>query len=82
MGGKREVALYVSSQGRCIRFPHFRYGQRAIKMNRYTNAGLVDIHFNYGPPNGNGRFVVYCMEKYMQQGGNRIIKSLLAGIRT
>ncbi|GFY35395.1 hypothetical protein TNCV_194881 [Trichonephila clavipes] len=33
---------------------HFRHGQRAMNMNRYTNAELVDIHFNYGPANGNG----------------------------
>ncbi|GFX17944.1 hypothetical protein TNCV_2293921 [Trichonephila clavipes] len=27
-------------------------------MNRYTNAELAGIYFNYGPVNGNGRVAV------------------------
>ena len=39
-------------------FSHFRYGQRAMNMNRYTNAKLVDIHLIYGLANQNGRAAV------------------------
>ena len=39
-------------------FPHCRHGQRAINMNRYTNAELADIHFIYGLADGNGRAAV------------------------
>ncbi|GFU66728.1 uncharacterized protein TNCV_2072871 [Trichonephila clavipes] len=57
--GKHEwkviVALYVSSQGRYIWFPHFRHGKRAMNMNQYTNAELADIQFIYGLAKGNGR---------------------------
>ncbi|GFX16887.1 hypothetical protein TNCV_2518651 [Trichonephila clavipes] len=38
-------------------FPHFRF-QHVMKINRYTNAELADIHFIYGLANGNGRVVV------------------------
>ncbi|GFT10318.1 hypothetical protein TNCV_3735601 [Trichonephila clavipes] len=39
--------------------PHFSYGQRAMNMNRYTNAELSDIHFIYGLSKGNGHFLVH-----------------------
>ncbi|GFV96926.1 hypothetical protein TNCV_4351391 [Trichonephila clavipes] len=39
-------------------FPHFRHGQRAMNMNSYTNAELVNIHFIYGLANGSGRVAV------------------------
>ncbi|GFX82473.1 hypothetical protein TNCV_2166211 [Trichonephila clavipes] len=52
------MVLYVSSQGRHMWFPHLIHGQRAMSMNRYTNAELVDILFNYGPADGNGRVAV------------------------
>ncbi|GFU45957.1 hypothetical protein TNCV_5102531 [Trichonephila clavipes] len=58
MGGRRQVALYVSSKGRYMGFPHFRHGQCMMDMNHYTNAELVDIHFILGLDNGNGRAAV------------------------
>ncbi|GFU83525.1 hypothetical protein TNCV_4217851 [Trichonephila clavipes] len=58
MGGNRLVAYYVSSQDRNMWFLHFRHGQSAMNMNRYTNSELVDIHFIYDLANGNGRFAV------------------------
>ncbi|GFU91282.1 hypothetical protein TNCV_4366271 [Trichonephila clavipes] len=48
------MVLYVSSQGQHMWFPHFRNGQRAMNMNRYTNAELADIHFLYHVGSGNG----------------------------
>ncbi|GFW30182.1 hypothetical protein TNCV_1054931 [Trichonephila clavipes] len=53
IGGKREVALYMSSQDLQVWFPHFRHYQHAMNMNRYTNAELADIHFINGLTNGN-----------------------------
>ncbi|GFV90695.1 hypothetical protein TNCV_2224111 [Trichonephila clavipes] len=39
-------------------YSHFRYGQCAMIMNRYTNVELVNIPFIYGLTNGNGRVAV------------------------
>ncbi|GFY35770.1 hypothetical protein TNCV_4841471 [Trichonephila clavipes] len=52
------MAPYASSQGRHVWFPHFRYGQRAMSSNHYTNAEFADIHFIYGLINGNERVSV------------------------
>ncbi|GFU64800.1 hypothetical protein TNCV_2128741 [Trichonephila clavipes] len=52
-----------------------RHGQRAMNMNRDTNAELVDIHFIYGLANGNGRVLVRL------HSGNRVIKRSLGCIR-
>ncbi|GFW09095.1 hypothetical protein TNCV_3081871 [Trichonephila clavipes] len=40
-------------------FPHFRYGQRVMNMNPYTNAKLPDIHFIYSLANRNGYVAVW-----------------------
>ncbi|GFU46424.1 hypothetical protein TNCV_1280701 [Trichonephila clavipes] len=64
MGGKRWLALYVSSQGRHVGFPHFIHGQRPMNMNRYTNVELVDIRFICRLANGNGRAVRLYRERY------------------
>ncbi|GFW43259.1 hypothetical protein TNCV_1350221 [Trichonephila clavipes] len=58
-GRQAKSALYVSSLGRYMWFPHFRHGQRAMNMNRCTNAELADIHFIYGLDYGNGRIAVW-----------------------
>ncbi|GFX94233.1 hypothetical protein TNCV_4292781 [Trichonephila clavipes] len=39
-------------------FPHFRHVQRAMNINSYTSDELAEIHFIYGPVNGNERFAV------------------------
>ncbi|GFX98880.1 DUF4817 domain-containing protein [Trichonephila clavipes] len=39
-------------------FLHFRHGQRAMNMYRFTNSELADIHFIYGLADGNGRAAV------------------------
>ncbi|GFU31323.1 hypothetical protein TNCV_8721 [Trichonephila clavipes] len=39
-------------------FPYFRHEQRAMNMNRYTNAELADIHFIYDLAKRNGRVAV------------------------
>ncbi|GFU94717.1 hypothetical protein TNCV_3386061 [Trichonephila clavipes] len=39
-------------------FPYSRHGQRVMNMDRYTNAELADIHFNYEPANRNGRVAI------------------------
>ncbi|GFX02091.1 DUF4817 domain-containing protein [Trichonephila clavipes] len=39
-------------------FLHFRHGQRAMNMYRFTNSELADIHFIYGLADGNGRVAV------------------------
>ncbi|GFY06993.1 hypothetical protein TNCV_4202641 [Trichonephila clavipes] len=46
-------------------FPHFKHGQHAMNMNRYTNAELVDIHFIYDLANGNGRVAVRLHGQHM-----------------
>ncbi|GFS94498.1 hypothetical protein TNCV_2015111 [Trichonephila clavipes] len=58
MGAKRYVTLYVSTQGRDMWIPHLKYGHRTKNRNPYTNAELVDIHFNYGADNGKERVAV------------------------
>ncbi|GFW74779.1 hypothetical protein TNCV_963541 [Trichonephila clavipes] len=40
-------------------FLHFRHGQRAMNMNRYTITDKADIHFLFGLANGNGRVGVW-----------------------
>ncbi|GFS99285.1 hypothetical protein TNCV_1601041 [Trichonephila clavipes] len=66
MGGKRQVALYVTLQGRHMCTPHFSQRQHAMDMKNYANAELVDIHFNYGPADGNGRLLFDSMGKDIQ----------------
>ncbi|GFV01344.1 uncharacterized protein TNCV_2125701 [Trichonephila clavipes] len=39
-------------------FLHFRHGQRAMNMYRFTNSELADIHFIYDLADGNGRAAV------------------------
>ncbi|GFU62335.1 DUF4817 domain-containing protein [Trichonephila clavipes] len=39
-------------------FLHFRHGQRAMNMYRFTNSELADIHFIYGLAEGKGRAAV------------------------
>ncbi|GFT97666.1 transposase-like protein [Trichonephila clavipes] len=39
-------------------FLHFRHGQHAMNMYRFTNSELADIHFIYGLADGNGRAAV------------------------
>ncbi|GFV73483.1 DUF4817 domain-containing protein [Trichonephila clavipes] len=39
-------------------FLHFKHGQRAMNMYRFTNSQLTDIHFIYGLADGNGRAAV------------------------
>ncbi|GFU05588.1 hypothetical protein TNCV_3291931 [Trichonephila clavipes] len=63
-------------------FPHFRHGQHAMNMNRYTNDGLADIHFIFRIAKGNGCVDVRLYAEYIQQGGNRIIKRLLGFNKT
>ncbi|GFV67249.1 hypothetical protein TNCV_3670041 [Trichonephila clavipes] len=49
---------HMSSQRQQIWFPHLKHGQRAMDLNRYTNAELDDIHFIYKLANRNGRVAV------------------------
>ncbi|GFU69550.1 DUF4817 domain-containing protein [Trichonephila clavipes] len=41
-----------------MRFLHFRHGQRAMNMYRFTNSELADIHFINDLADGNGRAAV------------------------
>ncbi|GFU80059.1 hypothetical protein TNCV_579391 [Trichonephila clavipes] len=50
--------MYVSSQDQSMRFSHFRHGQRAKNINRYTNAEMAGIHFIYDLANGNERVAI------------------------
>ncbi|GFW82835.1 uncharacterized protein TNCV_3494051 [Trichonephila clavipes] len=57
------MALYFSSPVRNMWFPHFRYGQRVMNVNRCTNAQFGDIHFIYDPANGRVAVQLY-WERY------------------